>query len=126
MKLRIKGNSLRLRTSRSETSRLIQAGRIEETIRFASGNDDKLTYALEHSGAQSRISVRYQPGEVIVILPTDEARRWAESDQVGLYCDLPVGNEVLAILIEKDFACLDGSDADNEDTFENPNQGSVC
>ena len=32
----------------------------------------------------------------------------------------------LALLIEKDFACLDGSEADNEDTFPNPNDGTSC
>ena len=28
--------------------------------------------------------------------------------------------------VEKDFACLDGINADNEDTFPNPNIGMVC
>jgi hypothetical protein len=36
MKLRAKGNSLRFRVSRSELSRLMQTGRIEETIQFGS------------------------------------------------------------------------------------------
>jgi len=32
----------------------------------------------------------------------------------------------LALLIEKDFACLDRSEEDNEDTFPNPNTGTKC
>lgn len=126
MKLRIRGNSLRLRVSRSETALLMQAGRIEETIRFGAENDAKLTYALEHSDAKPEISVRYQSSEVTVTVPTEEARRWSEGDQVGLYCDFAIGGEALAVLVEKDFACLDGSDADNKDTFENPNHGATC
>ena len=35
MKLRIKGNSLRLRVSRSELTRFLSPGRIEETIILA-------------------------------------------------------------------------------------------
>ena len=38
MKLRIKGNSLRLRVSRSEVTRLIDTGHIEETIFSAQVN----------------------------------------------------------------------------------------
>lgn len=30
------------------------------------------------------------------------------------------------LLVEKDFACLDGTNTDNEDTFPNPNIGMVC
>jgi hypothetical protein len=126
MKLRIKGNSLRLRVSRSELARLMQTGRIEETIRFAPEEDAKLTYALEQSADHEAMSMRWQPREVAVLLPQEEAARWSEGDQVGLYCDCPIGEESLALLVEKDFACLDGTEADNEDTFPNPNQGAVC
>jgi hypothetical protein len=126
MKLRIKGNSLRLRVSRSELTRLMQTGRIEETIRFAAEKDATLTYALEQSPAHQAMTVRWRPQEVAVLLPREEARRWSEGDQVGLYCDYNVGEEILTLSVEKDFACLDGTEADNEDTFPNPNQGTVC
>lgn len=126
MKLRIKGNSLRLRVSRSESACLIQTGRIEEIIRFGAEDDAKLTYALEHSTTTTDLSVRYRPLEVTVMLSTDQARRWAESDQVGFYRDIAIRGEVLAVMVEKDFACLDGSDANNEDAFENPNVGAQC
>jgi hypothetical protein len=32
----------------------------------------------------------------------------------------------LDVLIEKDFACLDRNDKENEDTFPNPNVGTTC
>ncbi len=106
--------------------RLIRAGRIEEAIRFAPEDDAKLTYALEHSAAITEMSVRYRSQEVTIILTTEEALRWSDSDQVGFYRDFAVRGEVLAVLIEKDFACLDGSDADNADAFENPNLETAC
>jgi hypothetical protein len=127
MKLRIKGNSLRLRLSRSELARLVQEGRVEETIRFARDNDATLTYALQCSPAQTQMSVRYEPQKVSVLLSSEEARRWSAGDQVGLESTFDIGEgQVLALLVEKDFACLSRTDADNADTFPNPNHGSVC
>ena len=126
MKLRIKGNSLRLRVSRSDTTRLMQTGRIEETILLGAEDDAKLTYALEHSATTTELSVRYLPLEVTVMLSTEEARRWSDSDQVGCYRDIAIRGKILAVLVEKDFVCFDGSDADNEDAFENPNTGQRC
>lgn len=116
---------MRFRVSRSETARLIQTGRIEETIHFAAKETGKLTYALELS-AGTEMSLRHGPEEVTVTLPTEEARRWSEGDRVGLYRDLCVGAQVLVVQVEKDFACLDGRDAGNEDAFENPNCGKTC
>jgi hypothetical protein len=121
MKLRIKGNSLRLRISRTEMARLLQVGRIEQTVYFA--RDAKLTYALEHAASAQTISVRYRPQEVTVLLSTSEARQWAEGEQVGIYGSADTGHGPLALLVEKDFACLNASDADSEDeadAFPNP------
>jgi hypothetical protein len=126
MKLRIHGNSLRLRVARSEVERLMRAGRIEEAICFGSAEDAKLIYALECVAGQKQISVRWRPQEVTVMLPPEEARAWSEGDAVGLYANCNVGGTKLAIQVEKDFACLDGSDADTKDRFANPKQGTAC
>lgn len=125
MKLRIKGNSLRLRVSRSELATLIQSGAIEDTIHFAMAPNAKLTYALRHGSAASEIQVEYLPQQVVVVLPTDVAGRWAASDQVGIYGSSETGAGALEIGVEKDFACLDGNPLD-DDAFPNPNAESVC
>jgi len=62
MKLRIKGNSLRLRVSRSELAHLQAGGRIEETIRFAEAPEAKLTYASESAAQSSPLRVRNYEG----------------------------------------------------------------
>lgn len=127
MKLRIKGNSLRLRISRSEVECLLRTGRIEETVHFGLDQRTRLTYALEHTNAQPEITALYRTQEIAIVLSSESARRWADSpQQVGVYGSLDVCNGELALLVEKDFACLDGTDADNEDTFPNPNIGAVC
>jgi hypothetical protein len=47
--------------------------------------------------------------------------------QIGIYSAVNLGGrEMLDVIVEKDFACLDLSDADNHDTFPNPQIGAVC
>jgi hypothetical protein len=68
MKLRIKGNSLRLRVSRSELVRFQAGVRIEETIHFTPAPEAKLTYALESALQPFPVTLRYGFHEVTVIL----------------------------------------------------------
>jgi hypothetical protein len=127
MKLRIKGNSLRLRVSRSELERLLAGNRIEETIHFAPASQAKLTYALESTLQASAVSVRYSPQEVTVILSEERAHIWGNESEIGVYATIDIGPPgSLEVIIEKDFACLDGSDEDNRDTFTNPQHGAAC
>jgi hypothetical protein len=127
MKLRIKGNSLRFRVSRSEVARLLEGERLEETIHFAPEADAMFTYALQQDPTVTTPTVRYTHNRVTVLLPAGQARLWGETDQVGIAEDISLADRgSLALLIEKDFACLDRSDEDNQDTFENPNVGANC
>jgi hypothetical protein len=127
MKLRIKGNSLRLRVSRSEVVRLLNGDRVEETIHFAPQETAKLTYALEQELSGSAPTVQYTEGDITVRIPADQATSWCLTDQVGIVESINVGTTgSLDLVIEKDFACLDRSDEDNQDTFANPNAGATC
>lgn len=127
MKIRIKGNSLRLRVTRSELKRLIDGGRIEDTIYFASESQARLIYALEHKSDANHVTLRSCLPEIAVVLPTGQAMVWQDTEQVGIYATIDIGSRgALEVLVEKDFACLDLSDADNLDTFPNPNSGVVC
>jgi hypothetical protein len=127
MKLRIKGNSLRLRVSRSELAHFQAGGRIEETIHFTAAPEATLTYALESALKPSPVSVRYGSREVTVILSRDRARIWGAQSEVGVYTTLDMGAAgSLEVVVEKDFACLDRGDEDNSDTFANPLAGATC
>lgn len=129
MKLRLQANSIRLRLRQSEVARLMKEGAIEESIRFFPGRD-VLTYRLQLSESATTPVASLQGGEVVVEIPAATARRWSGSAaEVGIEAVQPAGAERvngLAIIVEKDFACLDGSDADNADTFPNPLAGTKC
>ena len=126
MKLRIKGDSLRLRVSPSEVFRLLESGRIEETIHFGTERDAKLTYALlAVSGQTTPVTLRHLPHEIALLVPAVQARAWADTEQVGIYGAVDTGAGKLELAVEKDFACLDRS-AENHDTYPNPSQDVVC
>jgi hypothetical protein len=118
MKLRIQGNSLRLRVGPSEVQQLLAAGRVVETIHFAPGAH--LSYALQHSAAADCIAVTHALHEVTVIVPTSVAQAWADGEEVGIYAEVPNGSGSLSLAIEKDFACLDAAHVGNRDTYPNP------
>jgi hypothetical protein len=127
MKLRIKGSSVRLRVLRPEVSRLIETGSIEEKVYFTSSDESAFTYGLKLESGLSKLQVRYERAKITVLLPAEMAGHWADTDEVGIYgaVDLEEHGK-LDILVEKDFACLDLSDADNKDTFPNPQIGASC
>jgi hypothetical protein len=127
MKLRIKGNTLRVRVSRSEVGRLLAADLLEETIYFTPESTAKFTYTLQQDQSLSRPAVRYTQNRVAILIPTHKMISWGTSDEVGIAEEIGLGNlGSLGLLIEKDFACIDRSDEDNEDTFPNPNAGKQC
>ena len=127
MKLRIKGNSLRLRVTPSEVKQLLRNGGIREHVQLTPNPKDRLTYAVVSSPSGPKTTVAYQFGDITISVPEIQLERWAGSDDVGVYSDVALGDdEGLSVAIEKDFACLDRSDTENEDTFPNPNLPAVC
>jgi uncharacterized protein DUF7009 len=127
MKLRIKGNSLRLRVSRSELARFLDGERIEETIHFTRAPEASLTYALESAVQVVPVRVQYESQIVKVLLSKDQASIWGVESEVGVYSKLDIGAAgSLEIIVEKDFACLDRSDEENSDAFANPQAAATC
>lgn len=127
MKLRMKGNSVRLRITRSELARLGAGGRVEESTRLGSLTDERLRYSLASDGSVAGIAVSFLDGHIAVVVPVKQMRQWCGSDDVGIYAVLDIGSgESLEVAVEKDYACLDRNAEDNEDTFANPHAGKAC
>ena len=125
MKLRIRGNSLRLRLLRGEVEQFGKIGRVVETIRFGASPAAQLSYILEADGEAEQINTFFADNQITVLVPEKAARNWVESDDVSLRSEQPIENgdaeNILKILIEKDFVCLDRKDdPDNSDAFPHP------
>jgi hypothetical protein len=125
MKLRLQSNSIRLRLKQKEVALLATTGCVEEKIITGAGPDDVFHYVLESSHAVSAPHACLKKNGLLVQVPLERAIRWANSDEVGIEALVEVGgNQQLQVLIEKDFACLDGTDEQNADTFPHP--GTKC
>lgn len=119
MKLRIKGNSIRLRLLRSEVERLAAELCISEATAFG---PNALRYSISISNDAESLHASFENNEIVVAIPKSLAQRWADSDQVGLDAEQPLGNGgTLSIVIEKDFVCVDRTDdPDRADAYPNP------
>jgi len=122
MKLRIKGNSIRLRLLRSEVERLCAAGVVSDELRFGTATDQALKYAIAASDGVVGITVQFSDNQILVLLPESVAMDWTSGDDVGIAASIDVGNNTdLSLLIEKDFECIGRpDDPDRADTFPNP------
>ena len=126
MKLRIRGDSMRLRLKRGEVDQLAAGISIVEKTHFPGA---VLTYRLDVSNNNS-ISATFDNGSLSVNLPKSKVLDWASTDEVSLYAEQNLsGSNGLSLLIEKDFKCLEPGHhrdcQDDEDTFPHPGAQSA-
>ena len=120
MKLRIKGNSLRLRLSKTDVEKLVVAKYLEERTSFGSNT---FGYALQIKDAGDEVSADFDGGKITVFIPEIFIKGWAVNDVVGFNATKQVSEaESLYILVEKDFKCLTEVAEDQKDNYENPNK----
>jgi hypothetical protein len=126
MKLRLQSNSIRLRLKRGEVDQLAKTGVVEEKIVIGAGPDDLFHYVLEASHAVTTPQATLTKRGILVQISVETASKWATGDDIGIEAMLPAGDKQLQVLIEKDFACLNGPEEQNIDTFPNPLAGTKC
>lgn len=120
MKIRIKGNSIRLRLSKSEVTKLDSAGYLEEKTSFATNT---FIYALKADANVTELSAAFDGSKMTVIIPLDMIKDWPANDTIGFKNTLQLtATDSLFILVEKDFICLDETSEDQSDNYENPNK----
>jgi hypothetical protein len=126
MKLRIRGDSLRLRLSQAEIASLADGGTVVDAIHF--GPAAVLRCEVATDGAVIGLGAQLEGTTIRVTVPTEALRRIAGSDEVGLSGTQPVGpGRELSILLEKDFRCLvprPGEDV--SDAFARPDDAQGC
>lgn len=119
MKLRIYGNSIRLRLSQTDVQQFSAARWVESTVEFGS---DRLIYRIVADRDAITPAAELRTNMIIVRLPEITALQWAISDEVGIE-----GGDRPRILIEKDFACLHKRSGDSDaDTYPHPMAGGIA
>ena len=118
MKIRIKGNSLRFRLTRSETEYFGIKGYLEEQVEF--GNS-VLQYALMKSSVVKNLSAEFSANKIVMRIPEHLANEWTQTKRVGVEYGMEIGNgKKLFLVLEKDFKCVDHIEEEQRDNFENP------
>ncbi len=122
MKLRIKGNSIRVRLDRRDIERLIDEGGVEDGVRF--GPARVFSYAVKIGPApRERPIASYIDGRLTIRIDPADAKEWLSGDRIGFDHQQPVEDGIVRVLLEKDFACIDrppGEEADDAYAFPNP------
>ena len=126
MKLRIRGNSIRLRLTKSDIALFAAAGTVEERVEFGFAKP-ALCYRLERIPDEDTTRARFEDACLSISIPAADADNWIESEQVGIEATQPIDNEkVLRILVEKNFACLaERVNEDDSDAFTNPRATNI-
>ncbi len=120
MKIRIKGNSIRLRLTKTDVRNLKETGRVDE--KTVLGNEQLFSYSLLKDENADAISASFVNGSITVVLPKNESETLTETDEITVKDYQNNGEEGdLFLLIEKDLQCLDDTFEDQSDMYENPN-----
>jgi hypothetical protein len=115
MKLRFRGNSMRLRVNQKELEKLVTGQELIEKVDFGTTS---LVYSLRAS-ANTRGTAEFDGKRIHVSAPL---RGWARGDEIGFYFVVEAG---LKVAIEKDLECLDGPEEEKDpDAF--PRSMKAC
>lgn len=118
MKIRIKGNSVRFRLTKTEVEVFCKEGIIKEQTVFASKT---FTYCLQAKKGITLLEATYENDTITIYFPLEETTTWAISNRVGFHNGVDWNdNSALSLLVEKDFACLDTTQEDQSDNYPNP------
>ena len=120
MKIRIKGNSIRLRLTKSEVDALASNGRVEEYTHMPGGT---LSYMLRSERGIDNLSAHLEGNCIVISMPGTLAAAWPANDVVGYKNTITSeNNNSLSLLVEKDFKCIDApAEEDQSDNYEHPN-----
>lgn len=118
MKIRISGNTIRYRLTKSEVERLCETGFFEEQTEFTS---TIFKYQIKVKNGISALEADFSNHTITIYFPEDYSKDWATNAIVGFDATYTTkkGNE-LYLLVEKDFVCMDETIEDQSDNYPNP------
>lgn len=125
MKLRIHGDSIRLRLSRSEVVAFAADGDLEQCCDYGGGAEDRLVYGIEASPEAATVEVRAAANRIKIVLPRLVANDWTGTDRIEVSASVPTAQgKQLKVLVEKEFRRLHGASKD-PDLYPNPLEGKT-
>ena len=123
MKLRFRGNTLRLRVNRREVDALASGDLVQEDVFFP--NQARFTYIFEPSRNAVPLA-SFESNTLRVAAPLLQVRNWAHTELIGLYYNFETEGTVLKVAIEKDLECTDSTAEDNDPDAFPRTKGNNC
>ncbi|MEG3658678.1 hypothetical protein V5097_14810 [Arenibacter palladensis] len=118
MKIRIQGNSVRYRLTRSEVASLKKDGHYKQQTAF---NGKNFVYAVAAKENITGLQAEFKEDTITLYIPKNESLKWPDIDRVGYENKMVLNDgQVLNLLLEKDFVCLDERVEDQSDNYPNP------
>ncbi|HTE32825.1 MAG TPA: hypothetical protein VK666_20730 [Chryseolinea sp.] len=118
MKLRIKGNSIRIRLSKTEVDDLVSGSIQHDSTSFGNSSFGYTVQPVNYDGS---LFAAYDNNTITLYVPKALLKDWSENSVVGFETMMPLENSGhLQLLLEKDFKCIDKTMEDQSDLFDNP------
>jgi hypothetical protein len=104
MKLWIRGNSIRLRVSKTELAKIADQGTAEDSVRFTSDVEFKYGIDVRPTGA---VTAAFNGASLRVTLPKPLLDLWVRPEESSVEGSQPIGGgKALQIVLEKDSPAL--------------------
>lgn len=117
MKIRILGNSLRFRLTRSEVNTVCTKGYIEDQTTFDTA---VFSYAVKLVTNSEQFTAQFRDNTIKLNLPKSLGNNWHLTEQVGFGTTMEfMNNGSLSLFLEKDFTCLDEQLEDQSGNYPN-------
>ncbi len=116
MKIRCTHNSIRYRLRKSDIATLKAKGQVSDSVTF--GRENLFTFSLTIAQQGTELAAEFVNQQINISIPVAIATKWVDTNEVGIERHLSLEKEeVLHLLIEKDFPCLDREEENRDDTF---------
>jgi hypothetical protein len=113
MKIRIRGDSLRLRLSQSDVRALDREGSVGDELHFPAGT--ALGCELRVTDGTDALDAALGDHTILITIPRAWARKLIDTDEVGVRSEVALeGGRTLVLLVEKDFRCLVPRDGEED------------
>ena len=113
MKIRIKGNSIRFRLTKTDVNLLHNQGELMEKTQLPTLD---FRYGIRGTSA-ANMSAELVDNAFLVNIPLSMINTLFQTEQIGFEQTI----NGLKMLVEKDFTCLDKTSEDQSDNYPNPN-----
>jgi len=117
MKIRIKGNTIRFRLTKTEVDTLCKEGYLEEITDFG---EHTFCYAVQRKAIPT-MEATFSENRLTLAISEGKIANWDTNQLVGFEHVMHIDdNKILQLLLEKDFVCLDERLEDQSDNYPNP------